>query len=785
MLARFKSTLVKSFIAVLSLLLFVALSIYLVLLLSLPQLEGTKPIVGLKEKVSVTRDAQGMATLSANNRLDLAYALGVVHAQERFFQMDLLRRHAAGELSELFGELALKTDKNMRMHRFSTRAKAHLDAVEPQQLALLKAYAKGVNQGIDSLTTKPFEYYLLNTSIKPWSYVDSGLVMYAMYQDLQGRDAQREINLSLMHNTLAPDLFAFLTPKGSRWDAAIDGSQYSPNPIPTSPWPTAPEQSAYQWNMTSADQINGSNNWAVAGQLTADGRAIVANDMHLGIGVPNIWYRATLEWQENNQAKFVSGVTLPGTPAVVVGSNGKVAWGFTNSQGDWTDIITLAISDDAKYYQTAKGMLPFQEIQEVIRVKGQDNHVLTVQETQWGPVIATDDQGNLLVRRWVAHDRQGLNLNLMKMENVSTVQQAFDVANTFGQPAQNLMVADYQGNIGWTIAGPIPKRATAKQDLADYWHSPEAPWQGYLPPEDYPRVYNHPSHRLWTANARVVGNQMLEKIGTGGYALGARQQQIRDGLMAMPSANEQSLFQLQLDDKAVFLQRWRELLLAQVLDPKQDSDAHFAVKNWSGHASVDDKGYLLVHRFRITLRELVFEQLANYLIAQNPDFKLHTVWRPFESPLWQLVNQQPAHLLPEGYNSWNELMAKAWQKTKQDLTKDHSFSELTWGDYNGTDIRHPLSSSVPFLAYLTDMPKAPQAGDSYMPRVASPKHGASQRMVVAPGFEEQGIMQMPASQTGHPLSPYYGKGHDDWLLGKPSAFLAGEAKYTLELYPAR
>ena len=225
-------------------------------------------------------------------------------------------------------------------------------------------------------------------------------------------------------------------------------------------------------------------------------------------------------------------------------------------------------------------------------------------------------------------------------------------------------------------------------------------------------------------------------------------------------------------------------MLDKVISESQEPVAFSALQNWSGHASIEDTGYALVRHFRVVVREMVFEQLGNVLMAEDPDFRLSTVWRSFEAPLWQMVTEQPRHLVPQGYESWSALLAKAWQTTQQDLTKEQSLSEVRWGDYNATRIRHPMSRAIPYLEFLTDMPSKAQAGDSYMPRVASPTHGSSQRMVVAPGQEEQAIMQMPSSQSGHPLSPFYGKGHQEWLDGVPTPFLGGEVKYELVLLPA-
>ncbi|MCW8832744.1 MAG: penicillin acylase family protein, partial [Colwellia sp.] len=254
---------------------------------ALPLLEGKKTVFGLKDTALVERDDQGIVTIKAKSRVDIAVSTGFIHAQERFFQMDLLRRNSAGELSSLFGAVALDYDKSIRRHRFRERARKIVNTLPTEQKELLNAYTRGVNQGLLHLSTEPFEYLLLRQAPVQWSEEDSILAVFSMYIDLQYPDGQRERTLGLMKAVLSTDVYAFLDPKGSIWDAAIDGSQYKPAPMPTNAWPAASAsvikseadltstEHILSHNNYQADEFPGSNNWAISGKVSSTGSAIV------------------------------------------------------------------------------------------------------------------------------------------------------------------------------------------------------------------------------------------------------------------------------------------------------------------------------------------------------------------------------------------------------------------------------------------------------------------------------------------------------------------------------
>lgn len=787
-----KRFLVKFLLAAIPLLLVIAIMSWAVLRGSLPQIDGELEVAGLDAAATIARDADGIPLISAASRRDLAFATGFAHAQDRYFQMDMIRRQAAGELSEIVGSAALDLDRKNRFHRFRTRARHVLeDATEPDR-ALLEAYAEGVNAGLASLDVKPFEYLALGIDPEPWAAEDSVLVVYAMYMQLNDSRARKEVMRGLAHRVLPAEVYAWMYPQGTNWDAplmgeprpiaAIPGEQvFSIRQVPDSA-PAAREQGRYP--------LRGSNNWAVSGALSANGRAIVSNDMHLGLDAPNIYYQARLV-VTGEMPRDVTGVTLPGTPFVIAGSNGRVAWGYTNSYGDWTDAVLLRPGAIDGSYRTPQGDRAFTTYREDIKVKDGQTVVLEVRETIWGPVLDDIDypDGEVAVS-WIAHRPEGVNLRLVDLELAGSAAAALDIANTMSMPPQNFVTGDADGNIGWTIAGKIPRKGEFDPMLPADW-SEQPGWQGWLEPGEYPRIYNPDSGRIWTANARVADAEALRLIGDGGYDLGARASQIRDGLFAKSGFTPADMLAIQYDDRALFLSRWRDLLIETLDDRTIAGDADLAeyralVENWTPRAAPESVGYRLVRAFRLEVERKVFHALmAPVRDAYGQDVRLR-LSNQFEAPLWSLVTEQPPHLLPADYDDWHQLFVAA---VRQNIAyyREHYEGPLaarTWGEINTASIRHPLSSSLPILSKLLDMPADPLSGDLDMPKAQGPSFGASERFSVSPGDEPGSLLHMPTGQSGHPLSPFYGRGHEDWVRGLPSPFLPGEAAHKLTLTPA-
>ena len=765
------------------------------------RLDGEQTLPGLQAGVSVSRDALGTATISAKSRGDIDYALGYVHAQERFFEMDLMRRLSAGELAALVGPAALKVDLNHRRHRLRAVAEAAYAQMPPAQRHELDRYRDGVNAGLADLRVRPWEYLLLGSKPQPWRSEDSVLVIAAMYLDLNddGRN-DRELRIAQMRSVLPRPLVDFLLAPDPDWEAPLSGQLSHAPVVPTADTfdlrRSTTARVAGNRAIVLAPALDaprpGSNSFAVGGALTGTGAAMLANDMHLGLRVPNIWFRTRLRYPDQTAPhgeRDVNGVSLPGTPAMVVGSNGQIAWGFTNSYGDWMDWVrVLRDPADPGRYKVPGGWARIETHDEHIQVKGKPDTVLKVEDTRWGPIMGKDTDGTPLALAWIAQRPRSYNLELMQLERATDVAAALDLGPRLGMPPQNLVVADSAGHIGWTIAGnSIPLRASIDPLQPSDWSQAGSGWQGWAPPAQWPRIENPADPRLWTANNRTVDGAALALLGNGGHDLGARAQQIRDDLHAHARFSPGNLLDVQLDDRAVFLTRWQRLLqdaLAGSKDPALQQLRELTA-HWRCRADVDSVDYRLVRAFRMQVSEDVLAPFAARVQQRYADF-LWPGQNSAEAAVWMLLRQQPMHLLDPKYADWHALLVDAASQVAHQLgSQPGGLAARSWGEYNRSGIRHALSPALPhWLARYVDMPDQALPGDNNMPRVATPGFGASERLDVAPGHEAQGILEMPGGQSDNPLSPFFGAGHQDWVAGRPTPLLPGRTEHMLTLEPA-
>jgi penicillin amidase len=771
---------------------------WLALRASLPQLDGSRAIAGLGADVRIERDALGVPVISGASRADVARATGFLHAQDRFFQMDLTRRAAAGELSALLGPALLDADLRLRPHRFRATARLVLDSLGAEERALLSSYAEGVNAGLGAMGARPPEYLLLRQHPRPWLPEDSLLVVYAMWVDLQGTDARRERELDLLAAVLPSSLLDFMNSADPAWQAALDGTTLPPAPLPSAAeydlrrldpgvFERAAPAAGNPLRLTFAPEapaaMVGSNNWALAGTRTASGRALVANDMHLGLRVPNTWYRARLV--SRDAGLDATGVTLPGLPAVVAGSNGRVAWGFTNSYGDFQDLVVVnRVPGEQGRYLTSEGPREFRRHAETIEIAGAEPRRLEVVETVWGPLAGTDAAGRPVALAWTAHRPEALNLSVFDLERATDLDAAMNVAARAGIPAQNALIGDAAGRIGWVIAGRIPARSGFDGARPASWAQAGTGWSGWLDAAQQPRIADPSGGQAWSANARVVGGETLARLGDGGYAHGARSRQIRDDLARLESAAPRDFLAIHLDDEARYKAQWQPLLLA-VLEGggERFADAVRLLAGWSGRASADDHAYRLLREFEQAVTQRAFEMLTVEARARWPDQRFR-VPPAFGDAAWRLVNERPAHLLDPRVSGWDAwLEAAAADAVAHAAEGCAALGACAWGQANTTRIRHPLSAALPALSRWLDMPATPMSGDWSVPRVQTPHFGASERFAVEPGREEAGYFHMPGGQSGHFLSPYYRAGHEAWVRGEPTPFLPGAAEHVLVLTP--
>lgn len=788
----------RAVVALLALLALAVAGAWMTLRASLAQLDGERLATGLTAEVTVERDRDGVPLISGASRADVAYATGFVHAQERFFQMDLLRRTAAGELAELFGPRALPMDRANRLHRFRARAERTLAGLPADERTLLERYVEGVNAGLDALGARPFEYLLTGAGPRAWKAEDSLLAIWAMYLDLQGGQIPRELARGWMREHSDAAQLAFLLPEATGYDSALDDAAApAPAPLPERApawWGAAPATPGAPVRLAGlhvADSV-GSNNYALAGSRSTSGAAIVADDMHLGIGLPNIWYRLALRYPDAGAPggqRRVVGVTLPGAPpTVIAGSNGQVAWAFTNSYADLLDLVEVA-EDPANpgRLRTPAGLETPVEHIETIAVKGAAPERFVVRETSFGPLRKVGARHYAV--RWIAHDPAALNLNHFKLEASASVDAALALAARDGIPAQNLVAGDARGNIGWTVAGLLPQRHDASNAatfplLLD---GAASSWSGVLPFDAYPKIVNPAGGQLVTANNRLLMGEGYAQLGDGGYDLGQRHRQLDEGLQALGDKTDvRRAFDAALDDRALFIGQWRERALA-VLDtqalegqPQRAEFRRLLATGWSGRASVDAVGYRLARDFMWALHDLLYGGANAALKELDPKASAHGASTRWPAVVARLLEAQPAGWLPPGHADWRAVQLAAIDRAIA-AVKDEGIglADASWGRRNTVDVAHPISLAAPALQAWLAAPRDRIPGDANMPRVAGPKFGQSERMTVSPGREEEGLYNMPGGQSGHPLSPWFLDGHAAWVEGRPTPLLPGSAQHTL------
>jgi penicillin amidase len=756
---------------------------------SLPQLDGQAAAPHLAAEASIERDARGIPIVTAHTRADLAYALGYAHAQDRFFQMDLARRLAAGELSELFGAVALEQDIRTRRFGFRAVARRVIESMPQVDLGIVESYTRGVNAGLDSLAARPWEYLLLRAAPRDWQPEDSVLVVHSMWWQLQYGSLTAELDRRRLERAAARlatpeaahELITFVYAGYSDWDTPNHGQEICTtecvHPVPAFPFllkfagPAAVRD--------DEPRAPGSNGWAVAGVHTRTGVALVANDMHLDIGVPVVWYPARLKLDDGPMTD-VTGVTLPGTPAVVAGSNGRIAWGFTNSYGDFSDIRWGPCESP-----------DYRSITERIQVRDAAPVDVEFHESGAGVVLDGEEyadevaSGECAQAAWLAMRPEATNFAMLQLERARNIDDVLALAPRVGIPGQNMVVGDADGRIAWTLLGRVPRGTGPDRLFGDLEFRDDS---------DHPRIADPPVGRLWTANQRIVAGALEaalgddeQDVGAGGYDIGARARQIRDALVGLSHpATEADMLAIQTDVRALFLARWRFLLL-EILDEQAlaGTPARVEFRNllsdWKPEASTDAVGYRLVRAWRGDVLDALWHSMITGLLGEDFDAR-----RPgqFEAAGWRLASERPPGFAPPGGGEWKDFLLARLDHTIAELRKEcGSLTRCTYGSRRPVAARHPLSRAVPALSWLLDMPTTPLPGDHHLPRVQDGPFGASERFAVSPGREDQGYLQLPGGPSGHPLSAFYRSGFDDWVAGRPTPFLPGPAAHKLSLRP--
>jgi penicillin amidase len=593
-----------------------------------------------------------------------------------------------------------------------------------------------------------------------------------------------------MENALPDTVVQFLTPDTDPYDKVLVGGAQSrrpERPIPVRQWASLGKAERVADGVDSTASMAGSNQWVVGGAKTRDGRAILANDMHLSLGIPNIWYRAALHYD----GRELNGVTLPGLPLLIVGSNGLVAWGFTNTDADVADLVRLEINPaNPQEYKTPEGWRNFEQRREKFLVKGGEEVVVEMKDTVWGPVADYPLMGQPVALHWTALQTSGVDLGLLDIDQAQTLEQAMAVMNRSGGPTQNVVIADGQGHIGWTLLGRYPLRQGFDGSVSKSWADGNISWNGYIAPDELPRLIDPPAGFIATANNRTVGSD-YPFILAHNQANGYRAYRIAQCLSEQEKFAEQDLLNIQLDTRSEFFDFYRALAL-DVLNGQSPltselEEARRAIEAWNGHMDADSLGIGLLWLWREKLAAVAFAPVVARCRQVDPDFSY--AWRKLETPLRALLTQQIPSTLPNAqYRDWRDLLLDTLADSARELKRRQGVATLdgmTWGGINQVPIRHPFSKTMPFLSPLLDMKETELSGCAgFCVRIAGNGHGATERMVASPNHPEQGILHMPGGQSGHPLSAHYRDQQPAWQEGVALPFRPGETKHTLSFIPA-
>ena len=788
----------------------------------LPQIDGTASLPGLQQDVTVERDGWGVPHIRAASLEDMVEAQGYVMAQDRLWQMDLLRRVARGQLSEILGPATLSIDKDFRTLGFGRAAERDATLLDAEARKLMEAYARGVNEFIEQhQTSLPLEFSLLRYKPQPWRPSDTLAISGYMYRTLTDT-WERELNRAKVTERTGVDRSKDLFSEEAAMDhfvigdpnALNDGSQRSaadsddeeddddmqpdtvlkagrgatdsgitPDSAPDLTSALLPAIEGFLDESRSAiRQGLGSNNWVVSGAHTATGKPLLANDTHLELTIPSIWYEIHLTGPGWN----VKGFTLPGAPMVIIGHNDRIAWGFTNNGADVQDLYIETFNPASPDEYRVKGVwAKAQFIDEIIRIKGQADEHLRVAVTRHGPVVQRE--GNkAYALRWTATEPGGLANSYNWLGKAKNWKEFRDVMKHVWGPGQNAVYADVDGNIGYIMAARVPIRKKGHGEVPVPGDTDDYEWTGYIPFEQLPQALNPESGLIVTANARVVGPNYKPYL-TDRWEEPYRTARIYDLLHDRHDLRPEDMLKVQTDTYSyphVFVAD-QLLAAAKTVKPK-DARAQKLIeglKDWNGIADANSAEVSFLHATRQAAIDILLEP---FLGKETSIYR----WRS-TAFLQKMLTDRPAKWLPAAYKSYDELIAAAADRAVKRLTEQSGSQRVedwAWKRFNSLNMVHPIGRAG-LLKWFLSITDKPQSGTVYSIRAATKTHGPAMRFVANPGNWDNSILLIPAGQSGQPGSSHYSDQFSYWYEGKPifapfsDAAEANVRKHTLTLKP--
>ena len=743
----------------------------------LPQLDGTARVPGLKARVEVWRDGRGVPHLRAPSGEDLLFAQGYVTAQDRLWQMDLTRRLAHGELSEIFGERTLKLDIENRTLGFRQASERALGELDPGSRQMLEAYARGVNAFISTHQGRlPIEFLLLRYRPRPWQEKDSFAVAWNMAKTLNTSwpdELRRERVCAKVGRELCLDLFPDRSPLDRPVAEPLPARDASPKRGQAAAAQVLAEPEPVLAALTTVPEGSlaglGSNNWVVNGTHTQSGRPLLANDPHLDHSVPSVWYLIHLKAPGLN----VSGASLPGLPAVIIGHNERIAWGVTNTGPDVQDLYVESFNfRDPKKYLYHGQWVDATTREEVIKVRGGRDYSFTVMTTRHGPVVSHDGNRELALR-WTALDPGGFRFPFLKINQAQDWQEFTNALRDYAGPMQSFVYADVDGNIGFYAAGWVPIRRQGDGTVPSSGSTEDHDWTGYIPFESLPHAYNPSSGIIATANGRIVPDGYPYFI-TSKWASPYRTARIYELLEAGSRLTVAEMLRIQTDIRPLDdLWLAQQLLAATAKRPPQGTDAQYALsllRSWDGEARADSAATLVCQVTRRALRERILKpRLGDDLSGYR--WPMSTVF------LENVLTNKWTRWLPPGDADFDVTLMRSLEEGVQRIpqllgSRDHA--AWRWGNTIPLTFQHPLGG-LRFLGRGLNVGPFPQAGTGTTVKQTTPSHGVSMRMVVDFANFDSSVQNITLGQSGQVFSPHYRDQFEAWYNGRSFPLLFSDA----------